>query len=406
VSSAAPVLLRILFVLQDDFTSPTEQQAFGFAQELARRGHEVMLSIACPPESLEQENLSLPERVTMVRHVLRGPFVSSEARERVRAFAPHVIHSWKPRAPSIAAARAYSRVTGAPCVVHFEDDEWKPWPTAAAGIRARLGLLRRRALAPVDPKSWQFSTPGVLRWVRRNAAAVDAIVPTLAREVEARLGRDCTVILPALPRASSNPAARSMLPDPGPDGPGYILFTGRVTASSLPDLRYAIEAIASVRRRGLDVRLVQAGTVQAGCDLLPLVDDAGLERDALIQLGHIAVGDIAATLRSATVLLQPGPPSRFNRLRLPAKIGLYLGSGVPTITFAGGLGELLADREEVLMTYTEDPEELADRIAELVTDPDVRRRLARSGPLAAKRLFDAASNTDALLAYYRSALRS
>ena len=125
-----------------------------------------------------------------------------------------------------------------------------------------------------------------------------------------------------------------------------------------------------------------------------------------ILLGHVALPDLGATLRSATALLQPGPPSRFNRLRLPAKLTLYLRSGVPTITFAGGVGELLVDREEVLMTYTDDPEELADRIVELVADADLRQRLARGGPLAAKRLFDAATNTDALLAYYRSALQS
>jgi len=405
VSSAARELLRIIFVLQDDFASPTEQQAFGFAQELARRGHEVMLSIACPPESLEQENLSLPERVTMVRHVLRGPIVSREARDRVRAFAPDVIHSWKPRAPSIAVTRNYRRITGAPCFVHFEDDEWQTWPTVP-GIRTKLGWLRRRALASVDPKSWEFSTPGVLRWVRRSAAAVDAIVPTLAREVETRLGRACIVILPTLPQAPIDSDAPSLLPDPGPDRPVHILFTGKVTTSSLPDFRHAIEAIAIVRWRGLDVRLVQAGKVQADVDLLPFVDDAGLDRGALILLGHVALPDLGATLRSATALLQPGPPSRFNRLRLPAKLTLYLRSGVPTITFAGGVGELLVDREEVLMTYTDDPEELADRIVELVADADLRQRLARGGPLAAKRLFDAATNTDALLAYYRSALQS
>jgi glycosyltransferase involved in cell wall biosynthesis len=113
---------------------------------------------------------------------------------------------------------------------------------------------------------------------------------------------------------------------------------------------------------------------------------------------------VPALLRRADVLLQPGPPSDFNRLRLPSKMQAYLASGRPTVTFAVGFAELLEDREEVVKTHTGDPSELADRVEEVLDDGALRARLEHGGPAAAARLLDPARNTDALLAHYREAL--
>lgn len=117
------------------------------------------------------------------------------------------------------------------------------------------------------------------------------------------------------------------------------------------------------------------------------------------------MADVPTLLRSVDVLLQPGAPSEFNRLRLPAKLALYLASGTPTVTFATGFGELLADRREALLTRTAGPTELAARIAELLEDAALRDTLARGGPCAARRLFDRERNTRALEAVYADALR-
>jgi glycosyltransferase involved in cell wall biosynthesis len=102
------------------------------------------------------------------------------------------------------------------------------------------------------------------------------------------------------------------------------------------------------------------------------------------------------------VLLQPGAPTEFNRLRLPSKLQAYLASGTPTVTFAVGFGEQLEDRREALKTYTAEPGELADRIVEVLEDEQLRACLAVGGPAAARRLFDPGTNTDKLEAHYRA----
>jgi glycosyltransferase involved in cell wall biosynthesis len=109
-------------------------------------------------------------------------------------------------------------------------------------------------------------------------------------------------------------------------------------------------------------------------------------------------------LREASILLSPGIPNDYNRLRLPSKLQAYLASGTPTISFATGFGELLRDRTDVLLTRTADPSELAELMIELLDDGDLRATLQRGGPTAARRLFDPATNVAALIAYYRAAV--
>ena len=59
-----------------------------------------------------------------------------------------------------------------------------------------------------------------------------------------------------------------------------------------------------------------------------------------------------------------------------------------------------------LPIYTGGPAELADRIKELLLNPELRATLGRNGPEAAARLFDPHANTEALVDYYRAALAS
>jgi glycosyltransferase involved in cell wall biosynthesis len=393
--------LRVLFVTSDDFSMPSEMQVLGFAEELVRRNHRVLISLGGDPASADREGLILVPGLEVQEHWFEGRRVAGAALEGARRFEPDIIHSWNPRVPALTAARAFTSATGAPHVVHFEDDEWRPWPLEPLTLRGRAGLLFRRSTWLLHPPRWLRSTRLTLHWVRRGAAGVDALTPALAREVEARLKRECAVILPVMP-ARHSAGGRSVL-ERRP-GERIVLLTGRVMASSLPDFICAVRAVASVRRRGLDARLVQTGAVDPAFDLLGYARKYDLDESGLSLLGHIRFVDVAPTLAEADVLIQPGPPSRFNQLRLPSKLQSYLESGSPTITFSAGVGELLHDGEEVLMTHTDDPEELAARLCDVLTDRELQVRLAVGGRAAAKRLFDVTRNTDALLAYYERSL--
>jgi glycosyltransferase involved in cell wall biosynthesis len=236
----------------------------------------------------------------------------------------------------------------------------------------------------------------------REAAGLDALTPALAAEVGDRLGRECTVILPATPSHRHFAGGASVLRREGEER--IVLFTGRVVPTSLPDFVCAIRAVARLRERGIPARLVQTGAIDAGLDLRTLARAEGLDIDGLSLVGHIPFTNVLPTLRDADVLIQPGPPTRFNRLRLPSKLQLYLEAARPTITFSAGVGELLSEGDEVLMTHGDDPAELADLLWRVLTDGALHAKLSAGSLKASARLFDNSRNTDALLMYYRRSL--
>ncbi len=255
----------------------------------------------------------------------------------------------------------------------------------------------------IHPGSWPHSTLATRRWVRRRALALDALTPELAFEVSSRLGRPCSTLLPVSPEVEPASAVELDLPEPLQDLP-LVVVTGTIYPFSLEDTLQGLRAVAEVQRRGHRVGYVHPGNVHERIDPVALARDAGLDPRSCWFPGLLPYASIEPMLRRAMVLLQPGGPTEFNRLRLPSKLQAYLASGTPTITFSVGFGELLADRSEVLKIRTADAGELADRIAELLADESLRQALAEGGPRAARRLFDPEANTDALEAHYRAAL--
>ena len=397
---------RILFVCQNDFSAPSEKQVLGLAQQLVGRGHEVMIAICGDISTAQQEGATgLPglrvHDFAFVRGRLRPGDLAA-----ARDFAPTLVHAWNSRVPTIAAARAMARAARAPVFVHFEDDEWRV-PEHAPGelLLRRVAHRGRRVVSHFDPSVWWHSNRSSLRWTARHAAGLDALTPALAREVQRRMKRDCAVVLPITPRVPPTPVESLPKLPAGFDGHPLLLITGTIWPVYLPDFMLGFRAVAELQRRGRPVRLLHAGRVLPRWDPLELARSASVAEGTAAFIGYVPFSVVPGLLRRADVLLQPGPPSEFNRLRLPSKLQAYLASGTPTVTFAVGFGELLADRVEVLLTQTADPGELADRIAELLDDPALRATLSRSAPAAAARLFDPRANADALLSHYRAAPR-
>jgi glycosyltransferase involved in cell wall biosynthesis len=399
VRPAAP--LRIAFLCQNDFGAPTEKQALGYAEQLLERGHDVLILIGREASTIQSEGADRVPRLQLRHYRFRGPRLRRGDVDVVRAFRPSLIHAFNPRVLTISAAAQLQRATSAPVFVHFEDDEWNPPPNAFPGERFYLPYARwvRRHAWRLQPSLWWQATPWSLRWVQRNGRAFDALTPVLADEVRKRLGRDCSVVLPITPRRIGSGEAGadgSWLPDLS----GTVVgLTGTILPVYLPDLLQGLDAIAEVQRRGHDVSFLHAGDT-FGFDPQVLAAQAGIKPGTAHFLGYRPFREVAAVLERSDILIQPGPPSEFNRLRLPSKMQTYLESGKPTITFAVGFGELLEDGIDVLKTHSDDPHELADRIVALIEDPELARRVGRGGRAAAARLFDPATNTDALEQHY------
>lgn len=405
-SDSGGASLRVLLVCGADFRAPTEKVVLGYGVGLAEAGHQALIAVRGDPAGADEElEGARPSGLSVFNYRFRGPWLRAADRQRVARFRPNVIHAFNPRVDVIAAARRMNRGIDAPLVVHFEDDEWG---LAAGDGQAFPRRLARRVAAGVSavyPPAWRLARPRTLRWVAANAAGFDAITPALAAHVRSKLGRDCAVLLPVRPAAGAAAVAPAepSLPD-WLTGRDIMVFTGAVFSVHAADFRLLVEAIGELKRRGRDVALVYAGMAAPRFDLAEWARAAGLGERDFVALGYLGTAELQGLLRRAAVLVQPGASSEFNRLRLPSKLQAYLASGTPTVTFACGAGELFEDRRQVLKTYGDSAAELADRIGELLTDPDLRAELAQNGPLAAASLFDRERNCRSLIDIYRQAI--
>lgn len=392
--------LRVVLVCQADLRGPSEKQALAFAQQLVAGGHRVMLSLNGDPQTVVTENAYAMAGLDIRFHAFRGRSLRRDDLRAAREFAPHLVHSFNARVRTLTAARAYARATRTPVFVHWEDDEWSI--RRGYGRRSalrRVARLGRRVLAPVVPTQGVFVSRASMRWAAAHAAAHDALTPALAERVQERLGRECAVVLPITPRipvdGSAPPLPESLA------GRTLVGLTGEVHPGSVGDLELALRAIALVQARGIDVALVHAGKVLPRFDVEQLARDAGVADGTAVFLGYRPFAEIPPLLRRLDILVQPGEPTDYNRLRLPSKLQAYLESGTPTIAFAVGFGELLSDGEEVLKLHGYDAAELADRIAAVATDTAVAQRLGDGAREAAARLFDPERNCKALVDHYR-----
>lgn len=400
MSDESPNHLAVLFVCQSDLAGPSEKQMMGYAQQLARRGHRVLLAFGGSVERSYREGLEITPGIEMTEYRFAGRGVREQDRRLAVGFEPSVVHAVNSRVPTAAAASDYAKATGAPVFVHFEDNEWGAWQgVPGESLYYRIGRQVRRVESMVHPASWPHSTARTRRWVRHRAAALDALTPELSAEVSRRIERDCATLFPVSPIVADGSAAQFELP-PQLSGMPLAVVTGTVYPFSLDDTLQGLRAVAEVQRRGHPLGYLHPGNVHARIDPVALATDAGLAPGTFAFPGLVPYAGVPSLLARADVLLQPGGPTEFNRLRLPSKLQAYLASGTPTITFAAGFGALLEDREEVLKIHTIDPRELADRIEEILTDSALRATLSSGGPRAAERLFDPERNTDALVEHY------
>jgi glycosyltransferase involved in cell wall biosynthesis len=288
--------------------------------------------------------------------------------------------------------------------MHWEDDEWglrRGFPNRPP-LRRAIDLARRIA-SVARPPAWYLATRRSLRWAARSPLAHDALTPTLAAYVEGQTGRPCGIVLPA--NAPREDGAGEPPPLPESVRAGQIAaYTGEIHPARIDDIRLAIRAVAIAQERGAEATFVHAGGNVAGVDTERIAAEAGLRPGSYAFLGHRPFAQIPPLLRQSSALIASSRPIPFNIMCLPSKLQAYLASGTPVLVSAAGAGELLQDREEALKTQTGEPEELADRLCELLADDALAATLATGGPRAASRLFDPVRNTDALLAHYGAGL--
>jgi len=398
--------MNVLLVCLADFQAPGARQTLRLAEALTDAGHRCMVLIEGNPETLRFATDG-GSPVEVHDYGFSGPLVDRRTRSLVERFGPDLVHCYEPRTAPLSASLQLSRRAGAALCVRFaDDDESLAKEAGGSGLKGRLGRPAMLAAGTLFPKLWPYKHPLLYRRMVARAAGFDAIVPTLAEAVSERYGIECESILPAIPhqdppRPQAGLRARLGLPEVG----SLVLYTGSVYRAQFPDLEVLLRAFARIAEADPGAHLVHTGRIAPRYDLDQLRAMTGVGAERVHFLGFLEQpSDLQSLMAEAAALVQPGSPTDFNRLRLPAKVHDYLLTGRPTVTFGVGFGELLHDREDAVLTQTGEPEELAAAVEWVLADRGRADEIGRRGRARALELFDPQTIAEQTLEYYRRAL--
>jgi glycosyltransferase involved in cell wall biosynthesis len=135
------------------------------------------------------------------------------------------------------------------------------------------------------------------------------------------------------------------------------------------------ELIAKRGEKNVSLAIAGAGLEDYTAHLMDMVAQHHLEEHVTF-LGWVPHEEMADLMREYDVLLMPSIwPEPFARVVLE---GMVAGL-VVVATPAGGTGEIVKDNENGLLFAPGDSHDLAEKIARLIDDVDLRRRLSRAG---------------------------
>jgi glycosyltransferase involved in cell wall biosynthesis len=243
--------------------------------------------------------------------------------------------------------------------------------------------------------------PSKAKVVERNIRRVEhnvAISEPIGKEV-ASIDHDgkVTVISNGVDTTHFTGASSTKIRDLVPhiaDSTCILLTVGRNVKKKCFHL--AVEALADLRARRLDVCLVYVGKPGSGKDLDALAEELGVA-DRFHPLGEMSYFELPEIYASADIFVFPSRLETFGNVTVEA-----MSSGLPCIEF-----DYLANREKIIEGETGrilpwgDVPALSDAIAELVEDPALRKRMSAAAHRVARETFDWA----VIVERYRSVLR-
>ncbi|QEC49140.1 glycosyltransferase [Baekduia soli] len=183
---------------------------------------------------------------------------------------------------------------------------------------------------------------------------------------------------------------------PPQDGPLRIVCVG--TLHEVKGQGHLVEACRLLTQRGIPVRCRFIGDGEDREALEARIAEGGLTGSVEL-LGAATGPEVAAQLRDAHVLVAPSvPTSGGKREGIPVVLMEGMSTGLPVVSSRlSGIPELVVDGVAGLLTEPGDAEAIADALARLHADPELRRRLGEQGRRRVEAEFDVERSIDRLL---------
>lgn len=180
-----------------------------------------------------------------------------------------------------------------------------------------------------------------------------------------------------------------------------IAYTGNAHRINRTEMAELYQAIETLYRRGISVKLIRTGT-----DYISFLNrkQKAFQKKYCIDLGYLPRNDLPALLSIADVLVQPGKPDAFNNYRFPSKLPEYLASGKPVILPKTNIGLYLKNYEESLFLEDGSAFDIAQKLELLFSDSNLRNKIGLGGRKFAEEHLKWGKQAEKLYSFYKTLL--
>lgn len=354
-----------------------ESHVRSLAAELARRGHEVAVLTSNYARLAERERFEGFEvrRVPCLGVVLRTPVTPALP----RAIPPgrfDVVHAHSPPPLSAYYASSACERTGTPFVVTYHCDLELPTYFGRGLVelyRRTFGsqTMARAAKVIVTTETYAATSRAVWRYTPE-------VIPNTVDHERFRPGVDGA---PIRARLHLRPEDR------------VVLFIGRVVPHK------GIEHLVEAAKHVPDASFVIAGDGPFLPTVRKLASAFGVE-DRVLFPGKVRYRDLPAYYAACDVFVLPSV-SRLEAFGIVALEAMATGKAV-VVSDIPGVREVITDGVEGLVADVMNPEDLAEKIHTLLSDPEARRAIGARGREKVENRFVIGQVVDAVERVYRS----
>ncbi len=293
-----------------------------------------------------------------------------------------LVHAFESRPAVIYPALAWQR-RGAKLVM-----DWCDWFGRGGSVEERPNPALRTMLRPAETYFEEHF---------RTRAAGTTVINSTLRQKAIDLGvRPESIFF--LPNGSEVDVFQPQDRDEARRRLGWPLdwaVVGYVGAIFQRDARLMAQAFETLRQREPRARLLLAGYCNIAVEKLVAAPET------VIRTGQLDLAEINRYLAACDVCWLPLADSGANRGRFPLKVNDYMAVGKPVVaTAVGDVADLIVRGEFGLICRPE-PNDLADKVSELLREPDRAAALGRNGRTLAEREFRWEQIADRLAEFYQ-----